>query len=96
MSECTVDPASDQASPYWPEPFVTGEIPAETGNKADTTLCAYALCAWALCMAGNKPPAKFGVAMVKISRRLGITRGGPDVFSQLAKKRWPDGLRIED
>lgn len=65
----------------WPEPFVTGVIPTDS---EDALLCAQALCAWANCCIEN-PPEKFGVVMVDIAHRLGVT-GSPDSFRDWADK----------
>lgn len=66
----------------WLECFVTGIVPREA---CDLEVCAMALSGWALCMAGSKPPEKFGEAMVVIGQRLNILPLAENV-SKLADK----------
>lgn len=85
----------EPAKIQWPEPFLTGVLPKEKGNRADAELCANALVAWANCSMGGPPPPKFGIVMAEIAQRLGIL-GSPESFDELAAKRWPKGVEIKD
>jgi hypothetical protein len=71
-----------QSEFMWPECFITGIVDTRKPNLA---LCADALTGWANCMAGQKPPEKFGDAMAKISMRLGIA-GTPENFMAYAEQ----------
>ena len=64
----------------WPSVFVTGQVEdsivssVEAGSPdAKIMACADALLAWAHCMAGNKPPEKFGVSMIALAKWAGLS-----------------------
>ncbi len=74
----------------WPEIF-TGELTVEqriaqgkTRDQGLVALCADGLCAWANCMAGNKPPARFGDVMVEIGKAVGVSPHPPENLSKRA------------
>ncbi len=59
--------------------FETGEISSEMAdlveqgsNTAKAVACACALSAWAYCLAGNKPPEKFGFGMIALAKWSGL------------------------
>ena len=64
----------------WPPVFITGQVDADTfpseeagSPEAKIKACADALLAWAHCMAGNKPPEKFGVGMIALAKWAGLS-----------------------
>ena len=54
----------------------TGQLPEKredvTEEHYKASICAKALCDWGNCMAGNRPPQKFGEGMVQVSQLLGV------------------------
>lgn len=58
----------------------TGKIPKDASRES---VIASALSDWACCVAGSKPPEKFGIGMVQVSIYLG-TFATPDNLSLLA------------
>lgn len=66
---------------HWHDVFVTGKVGKQTNNE----LAAIALCGWGNCMSGNKPPEKFGEAIVAIGKRLGITASYENLLSYYKK-----------
>ena len=69
----------------FPEIFITGKIPL---NRDERALCADALCGWACCMGGAKPPENFGIAMVEIGRRLGVSPTAESIEQYAINKGW--------
>jgi hypothetical protein len=63
----------------FPEILTTGKLPKEWSKES---LIADGLCGWGCCMAGNKPPEKFGEGMALISTIVGTA--SPDGLSKLA------------
>ena len=65
----------------FPEILMTGKLPA---NWSKESLIADGLCGWGCCMAGAKPPEKFGEGMALIGSKVGVAT--PDGLSELADK----------
>lgn len=63
----------------FPNIFITGKLPASFSKKS---LIADGLCGWGCCMAGAKPPDKFGEGMALIAIKLGTAT--PEGLSKLA------------
>ena len=63
----------------FPEIFLTGKLPE---NWSKESLIADGLVGWGCCMAGAKPPEKFGQGMILITSKVGIAT--PDRLSELA------------
>lgn len=63
----------------FPDIFITGEYPEGWTKES---LIADGLCGWGCCMAGSKPPEKFGVGMTLISKVVGTAL--PEGLSKLA------------
>jgi hypothetical protein len=65
----------------FPKIFITGKLPENWTKKS---LIAKGLTGWGCCMAGAKPPEKFGEGMALISNKVGTST--PDGLSELANK----------
>lgn len=67
----------------------TGELPENTNNYTEQDykawICAKALCDWGICMAGTRPPTKFGEGMVQVSQLLGVS-ASPDSLMEYSKQ----------
>lgn len=56
---------------------ITGQLPEKREDVSEehykASICAKALMDWGVCMAGTRPPQKFGEGMVQVSKLLGVS-----------------------
>lgn len=68
---------------------ITGQLPKKRDNVSEedykASICADALMDWAICIAGDKPPQKFGEGMVEVHKLLGVS-ATPESLKEYGKK----------
>ncbi len=69
----------------FPEIFITGEL---IGTETERELCAHAFSGWGCCAAGATPPTNFGLGMVVIGEKLGITATETNLEKYAIEKGW--------
>ena len=66
---------------------ITGQLPEKredvTEEHYKASICAKALGDWGICMAGTRPPQKFGEGMVEVRKLLGVS-SDPDSLMEYA------------
>ena len=66
---------------------ITGQLPEKREDVSEehykASICAKALGDWGNCMAGNRPPQKFGEGMVQVSQLLGVS-ASPESLKEYA------------